>query len=145
MIMKMIITNHVKEAEHPPRYVWWAIFTMTIFDYNCQNSLRFGFLIYICKEKNKQTNKYSPDFHKETTNWRILVVAVKWHHHTIIVLFFLGKWGDLKINRKIPINISLKNSTSAVQNLHVCALPYVNFDNFISWLNSHAVKLSEQM
>ena len=144
--MKMIIINHVKEAEHPPRYAWWAIFTMTIFDYNCQNSLRFGFLIYICKEKtNKQTNKYNPDFHKETTNWRILVVAVKWHHYTIIVLFFLDKWGDLKINRKIPINISLKNSTSAVQNLHVCALPYVNFDNFISWLNSHAVKLSEQM
>ena len=106
--------------------------------------LAFLFTFVKKKQTNKQTNKYSPDFHKETTNWRIMVVAVKWHH-TIIVLFFLGKWGDLKTNRKIPINISLKNSTSAVQNLHVCALPYVNFDNFISWLNSHAVKLSEQM
>ena len=103
--------------------------------------IRFGFLIQICKKK----KKYSPVLHKETTKWRILVVAVKWHHHTIIVLFFLGKWGDFKINWKIPINISRKNSTIAVQNVHVCALPYVNFEKLISWLNSHAVKLSEKM
>ena len=144
MIMKMIIINNWKKLntlqdvlDRP--FSQWQYLTTT-----ARIHFVLAFLFTFVKKK-KQTNKYSPDFHKETTNWRILVVAVKWHHHTIIVLFFLGKWGDLKINRKIPINISLKNSTSAVQNLHVCALPYVNFDNFISWLNSHAVKLSEQM
>ena len=144
MIMKMIIINNWKKLntlqdmlDRP--FSQWQYLTTT-----ARIHFVLAFLFTFVK-KNKQTNKYSPDFHKETTNWRILVVAVKWHHHTIIVLFFLGKWGDLKINRKIPINSSLKNSTSAVHNVRVCALPYVNFDKFISWLNSHAVKLSEQM
>ena len=144
MIMKMIIINNWKKLntlqdmlDRP--FSQWQYLTTT-----ARIHFVLAFLFTFVKKK-KQTNKYSPDFHKETTNWRILVVAVKWHHHTIIVIFFLGKWGDLKINRKIPINSSLKNSTSAVQNVRVCALPYVNFDKFISWLNSHAVKLSEQM
>ena len=143
MIMKMIIINNWKKLntlqdvlDRP--FSQWQYLTTT-----ARIHFVLAFLFTFVKKK-KQTNKYSPDFHMETTNWRIMVVAVKWHH-TIIVLFFLGKWGDLKINRKIPINSSLKNSTSAVQNVRVCALPYVNFDKFISWLNSHAVKLSEQM
>lgn len=143
MIMKMIIINNWKKLntlqdvlDRP--FSQWQYLTTT-----ARIHFVLAFLFTFVKNK-KQTNKYSPDFHMETTNWRIMVVAVKWHH-TIIVLFFLGKWGDLKINRKIPINSSLKNSTSAVQNVRVCALPYVNFDKFISWLNSHAVKLSEQM
>ena len=142
-MMRMIIINNRKKLntlqdmlDRP--FSQWQYLTTT-----ARIHFVLAFLFTFVKKK-KQTNKYSPDFHKETTNWRIMVVAVKWHH-TIIVLFFLGKWGDLKINRKIPINSSLKNSTSAVQNVRVCALPYVNFDKFISWLNSHAVKLSEQM
>lgn len=140
MIMRMIINNWMKlntlqDLLDRPFSQWQYLTTTARI-----HLIRFGFLIQICKKK-----KYSPVLHKETTKWRILVVAVKWHHHTNIVLFFLGKWGDFKINWKIPINISRKNSTIAVQNVHVCALPYVNFEKLISWLKSHAVKLSEKM
>ena len=45
------------------------------------------------------TIKNSPNLHKKTTNWGMLVVVVKWHHHAndlvivILVLIFLRRGG----------------------------------------------------
>ena len=64
-----------------------AIFTMTTFDYNYQNSFRFCFVIEICQFRWGLKNN-SPNLHKKTTNWRILVVVVKWRHRAIVLLLW---------------------------------------------------------
>ena len=58
---------------------------MTTFDYNYQNSFRFCFVIEICQSRWGLKNN-SPNLHKKTTNWRILVVVVKWCHRAIVLL-----------------------------------------------------------
>ena len=58
---------------------------MTTFDYNYQNSFRFCFVIEICQSRWGLKNN-SPNLHKKTTNWRILVVVVKWRHRAIVLL-----------------------------------------------------------
>ena len=60
---------------------------MTTFDYNYQNSLRFCFVIEICQSRWGLKNN-SPNLHKKTTNWRILVVVVKWCHRAIVLFRF---------------------------------------------------------
>ena len=60
---------------------------MTTFDYNYQNSFRFCFVIEICQSRWGLKNN-SPNLHKKTTNWRILVVVVKWCHRAIVL--FIG-------------------------------------------------------
>ena len=57
---------------------------MTTFDYNYQNSFRFCFVIEICQSRWGLKNN-SPNLHKKTTNWRILVVVVKWRHRAIVL------------------------------------------------------------
>ena len=63
-------------------YLQQATFRMTTTDYNYQNSFHFCFLIYIC-QSHWGLSKNSPNLHKKTTNWRILVVIVKWCHHAM--------------------------------------------------------------
>ena len=58
---------------------------MTTFDYNYQNSFRFCFVIEICQSRWGLKNN-SLNLHKKTTNWRILVVVVKWRHRAIVLL-----------------------------------------------------------
>ena len=58
---------------------------MTTFDYNYQNSFRFCFVIEICQSRWGLKNN-SPNLQKKTTNWRILVVVVKWRHRAIVLL-----------------------------------------------------------
>ena len=58
---------------------------MTTFDYNYQNSFRFCFVIEICQSRWGLKNN-SPNLHKKTTNWRILVVVVKYRHRAIVLL-----------------------------------------------------------
>ena len=58
---------------------------MTTFDYSHQNSSRFCFVIEICQSRWGLKNN-SPNLHKKTTNWRILVVVVKWRHRAIVLL-----------------------------------------------------------
>ena len=80
MIMRMIIINNwmklntLQDLLDRPFSQWQYLTTTARI-----HLIRFGFLIQICKKK-----KYGPDLYKETTKWKILVVAVKWHHHTII-------------------------------------------------------------
>ena len=58
---------------------------MTTSDYNYQNSFRFCFVIGICQSRWGLKNN-SPNLHKKTTNWRILLVVVKWCHRAIVLL-----------------------------------------------------------
>ena len=62
---------------------------MTTFDYNYQNSFRFCFVIEICQSRWGLKNN-SPNLHKKTTNWRILVVVVKWRHRAIVPFMLNG-------------------------------------------------------
>ena len=69
---------------------------MTTFDYNYQNSFRFCFVIEICQSRWGLKNN-SPNLHKKTTNWRILVVVVKCRHRengllSLTFLDFLWLW-----------------------------------------------------
>ena len=58
---------------------------MTTFDYNYQNSFCFCFVNEICQSRWGLKNN-SSNLHKKTTNWRILVVVVKWRHRAIVLL-----------------------------------------------------------
>ena len=58
-----------------------AIFTWKTFDYNYQNSFRFCSLLCQSCWGLKSNN---PNMHKKTTNWRILVVVVKWRHRATV-------------------------------------------------------------
>ena len=62
---------------------------MTTFAYNYQNSFRFCFVIEICQSRWGLKNN-SPNLHKKTTNWRILVVVVKWRHRAIVLFWDTG-------------------------------------------------------
>ena len=75
-----------KQHKLVPRAAWLpSLFTMTTFDYSHQSSFRFCFVIEICQSRWGLKNN-SPNLQKKTTNWRSLVVVVKWRHRAIIVL-----------------------------------------------------------
>ena len=56
---------------------------MKTFDYNYRDSFLFAFFCKICQSCWGLKSK-SPNMHKKTTNWRILVVVVKWRHRAIV-------------------------------------------------------------
>ena len=75
-----------KQHKLVPRAAWLpSLFTMTTFDYSHQNSFRFCFVIEICQSRWGLKNN-SPNLQKKTTNWRILVLVVKWRHRAIVLL-----------------------------------------------------------
>ena len=56
----------------------------------------FCFLIYICPSRWDLSNN-SPNLHQKTTNWRILVVIVKWCHHSMYCPVAII-WGIFPVN-----------------------------------------------
>ena len=48
----------------------------------------------------------SPYLHKKTTNWRILVVVVKWHHCEMVIILFVLLWIE-NIYIPLPFTTSL--------------------------------------
>ena len=76
---------------------------MTTIGYNYQNSYCFFFLILIC-QSGWGLNTNNPNVHKKATNWRILVVVVKWRHRAIVQLTLL----ILQLVY-IPINLLSRN------------------------------------
>ena len=71
----------------PMSIVQWAIFMMT----GQLTTFRFFF----CKSRTGLKND-SPNLHKKTTNWRILVVVVKWRHRHVQLTY----WGNRALENR---------------------------------------------
>ena len=71
-------------------FVQWAIFTMTTFDF-----ISFFSFLNFFKSRTGLKND-SPKLLKKTTNWRILVVVVKWRHRHVQLTY----WGNRALENR---------------------------------------------